>query len=366
MRKVLCLIASLFISSNLYAKITAEFTPNPTSPGQTVEFILSSDQPFSGTPNLDILKKDFVIGGQQRRQSAQWVNGKGTNIYQLIYTLFPNKSGSLTVQGLKVGNQSIPAATLKVNTTQQQSDPTRSLSMHIDCPQNTIYPAQKMVCTLYLDDPIGIVDGQIIPPQTNLGTWTQVMQPVAVSSRTDGVKRYQSTFSFTPKQSGKLDMPPFVFQGEARLDTRGKMKYDSLLDFMLLGLQSTATQPVSTQTQPFSLNIKHKPATYQGWWLPSPHTTLTESYQMPDTLGVGEPITRTLTLTAQDVAADDMPVPSIKETDTIKVYANPEQRLDTPEGGQVTVTLTLVPTQPGEISLPAAAVSWFNTTTDKI
>jgi hypothetical protein len=192
------------------------------------------------------------------------------------------------------------------------------------------------------------------------------MQPVAVSSRTDGVKRYQSTFSFTPKQSGKLDMPPFVFQGEARLDTRGKMKYDSLLDFMLLGLQSTATQPVSTQTQPFSLNIKHKPATYQGWWLPSPHTTLTESYQMPDTLGVGEPITRTLTLTAQDVAADDRPVPSIKETDTIKVYANPEQRLDTPEGGQVTVTLTLVPTQPGEISLPAAAVSWFNTTTEKI
>lgn len=365
MKKIFCLIVCLFLSNALRAEITATFTPTSVQQGGTVELVISSDQPFSGVPNIDILQKDFVIGGQQRKQSAKWINGKGTNVYQLIYTLFPNKAGAITVRNLKVGNTVVPPATLTVHADAQFSSQ-KTLSMRVDCPKGSLYPSQKLLCTVYLDDPIGLVDGQIVPPQTNLGTWTQVLPPLPVAGAEKGIKRYQSTFSFTPKQSGRLEIPPFVFQGEARLNTRGKVKYDNILDLVLMGFQSTATQPVGAQSAPIVIAVKEKPAGYTGWWLPSSGVTLSEKYQMPDTIGVGDPISRTLTLTAQDVVANDMPVPEASSSASLKVYANPAERQDTENGGQVTVTLTFVPTQAGEVMLPSIQVPWFDLQKEQI
>ena len=98
MSKFLFLLSFLW-TSTVWAKITAEFIPNPLKQGDTVELVFSSDTPFNNIPNIDLLKKDFVIGGQQRRQSSRWVNGKGSTVYQLSYTLFPNKSGDIQAIG---------------------------------------------------------------------------------------------------------------------------------------------------------------------------------------------------------------------------------------------------------------------------
>ncbi|MBQ3695467.1 MAG: BatD family protein [Alphaproteobacteria bacterium] len=362
--KKLCILLILCWAAIAQARITAEITPNPVKQGDAVELILSSDTAFSGVPNIEILKKDFVIGGQQRRQSAQWVNGKGQSVHQLIYTLFPNKSGTITIQGLKVDNENIAPLTLSVRS-DAKYETKGNLTVTVECPKNAIYPSQKLLCQVYLDDGIGLTDGQIIPPQTDNGTWEQVLPPLPTASSKSGVNRYQSAFAFTPKKSGTLKMDPFIFQGEARVDM-GSRQYNSIIDFMFMNLTSHATRPVATQSQPFDLLIKEKPANYKGWWLPSPRVTLTESYQLPDNISVGEPISRTLTLSARDVLADNMPVPEAPSTDGLKVYANPAQRMDNVDGGQVTVTMTFVPTRGGEVTLPAIQVPWFNSTKETI
>jgi len=363
MKKILLFSLCLILSSAVYAKITAKFTPNPVKQGDAVELVLSSDKSFSGVPNIDILQKDFVVGGQQNRHSAQWVNGKGQDIHQLIYTLFPNKSGDIVVRGLKVGNEVIPDLTLSVRA-DAKYETKGSIDLTVECQKTPVYPAQKMLCVVFMDDSIGLVDGEIIPPQSEQGTWEQILPPLPITSNKSGVNRYQSTFAFTPKDSGTFQMSPFVFQGSARLKT-GERQAANIIDFMLISFQSSATQPVGAQSAPFSITVKAKPANYKGWWLPSPNVTLTESYQLPENIVVGEPITRTLTLTAQQVMADNMPVPNTPSTDKLKVYANPAERHDTPDGGQVVVTMTFVPTQSGEITLPAIQVPWFDSVHEK-
>ena len=87
--KYLILLISLIYSEIASAAIAIRFKPNPVVKGEAVEMILASDKPFEGVPNLDILKKNFLIGGQQQRQSSQWINGKGSTSYELSYTLFP-------------------------------------------------------------------------------------------------------------------------------------------------------------------------------------------------------------------------------------------------------------------------------------
>ena len=145
-----------------WAKIEITFSPNPVRRGEGVEMVLSSDKPFTNMPNIEVLQKDFVIGGQQQRQSSQWINGKGFNSYQLSYTLFPNKSGEIVVDKLQVGTEKLPAAKLTVTTDPNSSSSDGELNMTIECPENSVYPGQKILCSVILEDTIGVVDGQIM------------------------------------------------------------------------------------------------------------------------------------------------------------------------------------------------------------
>ena len=365
MKRIFFLFCILF-SINALAKIDVAFVPANIKQGDTVELVFSSETPFQHIPNLDILKQDFVIGGQQRRQSAQWVNGKGQTSYQLVYTLFPNKSGTITVQGLKIGSENLPDLTLNIQADaayETQGD----IALSIQCPNDSVYPAQKMLCRVYLDDNLGLVDGELQAPQTSAGTWEEIQPLTPLKQQPNGGLRYQSVFAFTPTISGQLEISPFSFYGQARLKTRPSAQYSNIIDFMFMGLQqSTATKPVNAQSKPITLTVKEKPANYQGWWLPSTQVTLKESLDLPENIHSGEPIVRTLTLVAQGVSAAAMPVPSAPQTPGLKVYANPEKRQDLPTGGEVSVTLTFVPTQAGRITLPPIQVTWFNTLTEKI
>ena len=360
--KSFLLILTILFSVSAQAKTNVSFVPKSVKQGDAVELVISSDTPFQGVPNLEILQNDFVIGGQQKKQSAQWINGKGTTTYQLIYTLFPNKSGDITIKGLKIGTETLPEISLTVGN-DAAYEQTGNLSLMVECPHKSLYPSQKLLCQVTLDDSIGLVDGEIYASETNAGTCEQLL-PLSPSNQSDSTqRRYQSIFAFTPTQSGKIEIPPFTFKGQVRLRTTAPTRTSSMIDLMMLGFRNTATKPVAIQSNPIHLTVKEKPSDYQGWWLPSTNVTLTEKYDMPATLHTGEPITRTVTLFAQDIAAANLPIPSAAQTAGFKIYTNPEQRKDLPNGAELSVNLTFVPTQAGSLTLPQIIVPWFNTQT---
>ena len=248
-----------------HAKITLTFTPNPVAMGNSVEMTLTSDQPFQDVPNLEILQKDFLIGGQQQRQSSQWINGKGSTLYELSYTLFPHNTGTLTVDGLRVGTEVVPAGTLTVNPkTNEQTK--GNVDLVVQCAKQAVYPGQKTLCDISLIDSIGLVDGTLIPPSTDQGKWEEVL-PITPAGGSPGYQRYRASYTFSAKNSGKIEMPPFIFQGAAFLNTRPKRNYNSFIDLLALTFQGTATKPVSISSNPVVITIKDKPTDYNGWWL---------------------------------------------------------------------------------------------------
>ena len=364
--KKLLVCLSIFLSTNVYAKITAYFSHNPIKQGDSVELILSSEKPFQGVANIEVVQKDFLVGGQQQRQSSQWINGKGSTQYQLSYTLFPNRAGDLTVRGLKVGNESIPDITLKV-TADAKYEQQGALSLTVYCPKEAVYPAQRLICSVFLDDSMGLIDGEILAPQTVGGVWQQISPLVPVDFNASKGLRSQSMVAFTPTQSGKIKVPPFVLDGQIHLETRQPARSTSIFDLMTFGIRSSATRPVSAQSKPFTLVVKEKPSDYKGWWLPSSEVTLSESYDLPSTIHVGDPISRTLTLKAADVSANDLPIPEASVSGSgFKVYTNPAQREDLGNGSELQVALTFVPTQAGALTLPSIKVPWFDVTNEKI
>ena len=363
MRYIILFIALIYSVAS-QAAISIRFQPNPVAKGESVEMILSSDQPFKGVPNLDILKKSFLIGGQQQRHSSQWVNGKGSTSYELSYTLFPYETGDIAIRGLHVGNEVVPDAVLTVGTN-GHVDQDDAIKLSVQCSNKTVYPGQKVICEVWLFDSQGVSDGEISSPETEAGVWEQLNSPV-YDGVSGNVRRYKTTYSFVPKESGEITIPPFVFRGEVMYNSNPKRHYNSLVDMIAFGFAAATTKPVVVKSEPIRLNIKEKPQDYQGWWLPSSDVTLSETYQMPDSVIVGDPIQRIVTLTAKGVSANEMPVPSASNTKNLKVYSNLEQRKDLGNSGQVQVELTFVPTQAGRVVLPEIRIPWFNVQTEKV
>ena len=359
----------LMIATQVCAKISVDIQPNPVAYGNPIELIFRSETHFYSAPNLSVLQNDFVMGGQQQRQSSSWVNGVSKSNYELAYTLFPNKAGKISIPSFKIGQETTSEQTLTVldkSASGGAQVPTQDgLELNISCDETEIYPQQIVHCVAELVDPIGVRNGELVPPSDPNLSWQPTSEIQLSSKNIDGknVRVLRQNFILKPLASGKLQVPAFLFQGSVVLNTSPARttQFKNVMDLMFMDIIGSATRPVSVMSKPFSITVLPKPSDWTGWWLPSTDVTLNETYQMPKTIHAGESIERTVTLKATDVAAETLPVPTLPSSTQIKVYTGVETRQDLPDGSALTVSFTIIPIQSGEITLPSISVPWFDT-----
>ena len=373
MKKIL-FIGLCSVATNVWA-LEARLSPNPIMQGESTELILSSDQPFSVPENLNELTQNFMLAGQQQRQSSRFVNGVGSTTYELAFVLFPLRQGDLTLPSLKVGNEKTTPLTLKVLDKKQnqvnQNLPPLELSASVSDAKP--YVGQTLFYTLTLTDGQGIVDGEMIPAQANGIKLSQIGQDKANSVLKNGqrVNEIERTYTLIPDQTGKIEIPPALFNGQVAYRAArptNKNKFFGIADAeMLFGNFFNATRPVSFTSNPITIDVQPKPAGIKGWWLPSTKVELNADYQIPDIIRVGDTLSGKLILTAQDVNANDMPVPRLTDSADFRIYPQPEERttsiVNNHLQGRVSVAFMLIPLKVGQTEIPAVSVDWFNTTT---
>lgn len=103
-----------------------------------------------------------------------------------------------------------------------------------------------------------------------------------------------------------------------------------------------------------------------GAWLPAKGLSLTERWSRPpDELVAGEPITRTITLTAQELAATQLPPLQIPDGDGYKIYPDQPQMDNSGDSsgviGSRVESMAIVPSRAGTITLPPITVQWWDT-----
>lgn len=375
--KKLLLIGTCLFATNVWA-LEARLTPNPIMQGESTELVISSDKPLTVPENLKELTQNFMIAGQQQRQSSQFVNGIGSTTYELAFVLFPLHQGEVEVPALKVGNDKTAPLTLKVLDKKQTGESTKDLpilELAADISDHKPYVGQTIFYTLTLTDGQGIVDGEMIPTKIENARLSQIGQDKVESVIKNGlrVQEISRTYALTVDQAGKIEIDPALFNGQVRYQAgrpSSKHKFFGFADAGLLfdGFLNT-TRPVSFTSNPVEIEVQPKPANIAGWWLPSPKVELSADYQIPQIVQVGDTISGKFILTAQDVNASDMPVPRLADSADFRVYPQPEVRAtfvqDGHLKGQVDVSFTLIPIKAGQVEIPEVSVSWFNTITKK-
>ncbi|GJD61270.1 BatD family protein [Methylobacterium frigidaeris] len=104
----------------------------------------------------------------------------------------------------------------------------------------------------------------------------------------------------------------------------------------------------------------------EPWWLPAEDLTITDVWEPePETLKLGEPARRTVTLEARGLTADALPPRPVLRTRGILTFAGPVERQTriTPAGpvARVTYRWDVRPGVPEPITLSAIAIPWFDT-----
>ena len=359
-------------ASLAYANITVHFQPDNITAGQSTQLIFTSTEPFKEHPNLSVLQNDFEIAGAQTRFSSNIINGQKSTKHELVFNVLPLKTGTLTVPGFKIGNQTTSPAHLSVSesTTPTQQIPDITLTASVS--QESIYEGESLLYQAVLTENTGVFSAEIKPPFLENATIEQFSDDSVrlIYQNQKPARVLTRTYLITPHATGKHLIQPARFFGQIprERNTDTFSAFGTQMDILFAGLPSLS-QDILLTAKPIELTVHPKPTSYgTDWWLPARELALNLLTPAPESGRDGEPITLVFELIAIGTDANELPEITLPASTAFKVYANPSQRqnfIDSSDrfAGRVAQEFNLIPLQDGTFNLPLPHVVWFNSTT---
>ncbi|KRA54711.1 hypothetical protein ASD77_09025 [Pseudoxanthomonas sp. Root65] len=345
-----CLLAVWPLSS--LAATRAWLEQSQVTLGQAVTLNVETDA-VSATPDLTPLMRDFEVEGQSDSRSVRLVNGRVGSSTTFALTLRPRRAGTLAIPALQVGNERTVPLVLEVSATATASAASNGLVfVETEVDDARPYVQQSVGVTVRLFYATPLVSGQLDldPPE---GALLQRVGEIVQSSREIDGRRYNTAerrFLLVPERSGPLTLPGARFTG------RGAGGW---MDDLLGG----NSREVNITGAPRTLQVRPQPADAPQPWLPVRDLRLRYT-AVPEQMRTGEAATfavETTVVGATEAQLPELPAPVVPGA---QVFAEPPQYDESFVGGTPQVKLTrrysLVPSQPGPLTVPGVAMAWWD------
>ena len=367
------LIAAFFVlmTAPAQAAFQAFVDRNPVAVDESFTLTLKSDESLDSNPDLSVLQLDFDVLGQTRGSSIQIINGNATQSTHWQISLMAKRSGQLTIPAIMAGKQTTQPIALNVTAVDQAQAAQQSgeLFIEVNADPRTAYVQQQMIFTARLYRNVNIGNGSTLSDPKFPGM-------DAVVERLGEDRSYQTThngqayavierrYAVYPQKSGQFISEPVQFDGEV-IEARqggGIFMFDPFN-------QNSRHKRANSKSVTFS--IKPVPAALGGTpWLPTNKLQLAEQWsENPPKFIVGEPITRTLVISANALTASQLPTLGGNTIEGFKLYPDqPTLKNDKDSNGVKSVRtqkIALMPLRAGYYTLPEIEIRWWNIATDK-
>lgn len=375
--QVVCL-ALVFISlvaDGLAAPLEARLDRNRVADGEAVVLTLRVSGEISGTPDFSPLVADFDLLNQGQSSRMQFINGRSSSWREWHLTLAPKRLGTLRIPPLQVGSARSDAIELEVLPAAEMASngPPPPVRLVVEATPEKAYVQGKVVYRvrvltraplrqLSLTEPIAanaIIER--LGPERHSDTYRDG-QNYRVSER---------RYAIFPQRSGQLEIDPPILT--AQLPDQGN-KTNSLRDrffggrdpFADLGGVFSQARPIRLRAQRLTVDVQPQPAGTPTPWLPAESVSLDEAWSPnPPVFRVGEPVTRSIAITAQGVTGAQLPDLGQGQVDGINSYPDKPQVSTRADGdtlvAQKIVKTAIVPVQAGRLTLPAVELAWWDT-----
>ena len=382
-RRLLCVPLLLLVASSAAHAALRAWVDNPqVAAGDTVELTLAHDGQSHTEPDLSPLKQDFDIVSRSTSTSVQIVNGSASSSVRLALLLAPKRSGQLVIPsiawdadhsapvtidvGSSSGQQGAGAAVrrLFVETTVDPKSPYVQAAVHVTV---KIFIAEQLShADLEFPTTDNVVIHQAGPDENGTTERNGQLYQVVVRH-----------YVLVPQHSGHLAIPGPVLSGEILVSRRQNNPNDPLSGFFgnspFNGMMA-ARRPVRVASDSIVLDVQPRPAgAGASYWLPARNVTLSAQWSPGQTPAhVGDPVTVSLHLQAEDAASAELPdVSSLLQLPAgVKAYPDEPKLQDSSQGdtivGQRDQGVALIADQPGRFTVPELRLSWWDTRANQV
>ena len=307
------------------------------------------------------LMKDFVVGRTSVSSQTKMVNFDTTKSITWSTVLIPKTKGRFTIPSFDLqGNKTQPINIMVIPVSASSAAKGRDLFITTEVDVEQAYLQQQLHYKVKLHLGKDLQRGTLASPTLENADIRQIGKDKEYNELVDG-KRYriiERSFAILPHPSGTFTIDGPLFEGELIDNSRQS--------FGFFNRSKVVNRVGPSQT----VTIKPIPSGYTEHWLPSELVQINDEWQ-PGENGfiAGEPVTRTITLTALGVVEEQLPeLPSLYPT-SVKTYPDKAETAtlekDNTLIAQRKESIAIIPNKEGELIIPAVKVPWFNTITQK-
>jgi hypothetical protein len=358
-RVLLSLALILYAAGLQAATIRAHVDRNPVAVNESFLLTFDVQGDADGEADFSPLEALFDILNRSQGSQIQIVNGRMDKTSQWQLTLMARDAGNYTIPAISFGKDRSNSLSLVVQAeTVDASAQGGTLLLEAELTPQTAYVHSQLVYTLRLLRSVNLRSGSLSEPKLS-GVEAMVEKlgdDRSFETLRNGVRYVvvERSFAIFPQQSGTLTVEPSVFQGQ--IIEAGRFSFNETL------------RSKRVTSKPFSVEVRPIPAAAQRPWLPSRELRLVEEWpQDPPRFRVGEPLTRTVTLTASGIAAEQLPSLAGTLPEGLKQYSDqPLVKNQTGADGLTGIRqekIAILPSRPGRFELPALEIPWWNTET---
>lgn len=348
--------------------VTASIDANPVMSNESIVLtVIANDSVEADSLDTSPLLADFIIARSEVSSQTSIVNFNTSRTTRWQIVLIPRKKGNLTIPALTIdGHQSQTISVDVIEQGARGSTAQQDIFITAELSSNDVYVQQLITLTVKLHVGVQLQRGSLTEPSLTGATIEQIDK----DQESDGIvngKRYriiERTYAITPEQSGELTIETPMFSGDIMVQSQRRSGF----------LSFGETKPVNVIGDKLALNVRPIPSSYpvdaSNSWLPSELLTLHQEWQPQlSEFKVGEPITRTITLTAAGLGKAQLPKIVMNAPAGLKIY---------PDQAEVHANLTkerlisqkrqnfaLVASRAGEYVLPKMTIAWWNTVTNQ-
>ena len=366
---LLCLM--LFISTPALATVIKAMPDrDPVRMNESFSVVFSSEESVDGDPDFSPLAEDFEILGQNQGSQISIVNGKMSNKQEWTLTLSPKRTGAIPIPAIAFGSDSsqpgrvsvIDSSAAKPSTAGGTSND-EEIKLEVEAVPKNPYVQAQVIYTVRVLLRANLVGADLSEPVAQDALIERLSDDHRYSTTRNGrdYTAIERSFAVFPQKSGLLSLEPMRLTAQVEIPGRSFF--------------ARSTRAMQVKSEGIDLQVRPIPAAFTGkHWLPTTDLKLEESWpQNPPHAKAGEPITRTLSLSAMGVTKGLLPEigAELQLDPSIKQYpdqpALTEEKLPSTGISSTRQEKTaLIPSKPGKFKMPAIEIPWWNIKTDRM
>lgn len=341
-------------------QLIASVDRNDISIQETFTLTISANSRASGAPDFSSLKNDFEILSNNQSQFTAITNSGADfkKVWQL--TLAPKRVGKLLIPSFNVDNSVSDAIEINVSqTSQTHNNSDEAVSVNIEVSKNDVYVQEQILVTIKLISQVNLSQAEMQPLEIKNAVLIPLSEkPKQYVSNINGKQHLilESNYALFPQESGELIIPSVIYSVVPNIER----------DLWNDPFGRNRANILRLPTEEQRIKVKPVPTEAAGKiWQPATNVTLNETWSASlDHLKMGEPVTRTITITAEGLTGGQIaPLPT-NTIDGLTFYPDQPQNSDSKtakgiEGTRVETT-AIIPNHGGEFSLPEVSIEWWD------